>query len=172
MPHMADPFFQKSLVFICEHDADGAMGVIVNKPMPSENVQDVLTQTGLNQLKPLPDVYFGGPVGVDMGLFLHDNSYHSEGELKIGNKIVLTANNQIIIDLIENSGPLKYLFSLGYAGWGKGQLEREIEDGDWLVMPAENDFIFDLPNHKKWKNAATHFGIDINSFSGGQSGKA
>ena len=172
MPHMSDPFFQKSLVFICEHDADGAMGVIVNKPMPSENVQDVLNQTGLNHLKPLPDVYFGGPVGVDMGLFLHDNSYHSEGELKIGNKIILTANNQIIIDLKQKAGPLNYLFTLGYAGWGKGQLEREIEDGDWLVMPSENKFIFDLPNQEKWKNAATHFGIDINSFSGGQPGKA
>ena len=91
--------------------------------------------------------------------------------MKIGNNIKLTANNQIITDLKQKTGPLKYLFTLGYAGWGKRQLEREIEDGDWLVMPAENKFIFDLPNHKKWKNAATYFGIDISSFSGGQSGK-
>jgi len=172
MPHMTDPFFQKSLIYICEHDSEGAMGVIVNKTMPSQNVQDILTQTGLNQIKPHPEVYLGGPVAVDMGLILHDASYKSEGELKITSEVKLTSNNKIIEDIINDNGPEDYLFSLGYSGWGQGQLEREIEDGDWLIMPANYKQIFKMPNHSKWSTAATQFGIDINSFSGGKSGKA
>ena len=172
MPHMTDSFFHKSLVYICEHDGDGAMGMIVNKTMPSQNVQDILTQTGLNQIEPHPEIYLGGPVGIDMGLILHDASYQSEGELKITSEVKLTSNNQIIEDIINNKGPEDYLFSLGYSGWGKGQLEREIEDGDWLIMPANYRHIFKMPNHSKWSAAAIQFGIDINSFSGGKSGKA
>jgi len=171
MPHMTDPFFQKSLVYICEHDSDGAMGIIINKTLSSQNVQDILTQTGLNTIKPHPEVYLGGPVAIDTGLILHDASYKSEGELKITTKVKLTSNNQIIEDIINNIGPKDYLFSLGYSGWGEGQLEREIEDGDWLIMPANYKHIFELPNHTKWSTAAIQFGIDINSFSGGKSGK-
>jgi putative transcriptional regulator len=169
---MTDPFFQKSLIYICEHDGDGAMGVIINKTIPSQNVQDILTQTGLNKIKPYPEVYLGGPIAVDMGLILHDSSYKSEGELKITSKIKLTSNNQIIEDIINDNGPDDYLFSLGYSGWGQGQLEREIEDGDWLIMPANYKHIFKIPNKTKWSTAAIQFGIDINSFSGGKSGKA
>ena len=172
MPHMTDPFFQKSLVYICEHDHEGAMGIIINKTLSSENVQDVLTQTGLNRIKPHPEVYLGGPVAIETGLILHDASYKSEGELEITKEIKLTSNNQIIDDIINEIGPKDYLFSLGYSGWGKGQLEQEIEDGDWLIMPANYEHIFELSHDSKWSTAAIKFGIDINNFSGGQSGKA
>ena len=172
MPHMADPFFRKSLIYICEHDKKGAMGVIINKTMPSQNVQDILNQTGLNQVKPHPEIYLGGPVAIETGLILHDASYKSEGGIKITNEVKLTSNNQIIEDIIDDKGPEDYLFSLGYSGWSNGQLEREIEDGDWLIMPADYNHIFNIPSHSKWSTAAIQFGIDINSFSGGKSGKA
>ena len=172
MPHMSDPFFQKSLVYICEHDNKGAMGMVINKTMPSENVQDILIQTGLTKINPHPEVYLGGPIAIDMGLILHDASYKSDGELIITSKIKLTSNNQIIKDIVNNNGPNDYIFSLGYSGWGQGQLEREIEDGDWLIMPADYKYIFNIPNHSKWSTAAVQFGIDINQFSGGKSGKA
>jgi len=93
-------------------------------------------------------------------------------EPSITNNIKLTSNNQIISDLINDNGPLDYIFSLGYSGWSEGQLEKEIEDGDWLIMPASYNHIFKIPNNSKWSTAAVQFGIDINSFSGGKSGQA
>ena len=172
MPHMNDPFFEKSLIYICEHDDDGAMGIIINKTLPSQNVQEILTQTGLNKVKPYPEIFIGGPIATNMGLILHDSGYESDGELKISTKIKLTSNNQIIEDIINNNGPKDYLFLLGYSGWSQGQLEQEIENGDWLFMPANYKQIFQKPSSSKWNDTATQFGIDINSFNGGTAGKA
>ncbi len=166
MPHMNDPIFSKSLIYICEHDNDGAMGLIINKPMISENASDIIQQTGLTQIEPLPDIYFGGPVNLEMGLILHDANYNIEGTLTISKSVALTSNKQIVLDLKNGGGPDEFRFSLGYAGWGKGQIEREIENGDWLLMPADDDFIFSIPNTDKWKKAASKFGIDILDLGG------
>ncbi len=166
MPHMNDPIFSKSLIYICEHDDDGAMGLIINKPMISENASDIIQQTGLTQIEPLPDIYFGGPVNLEMGLILHDANYNIEGTLTISKSVALTSNKQIILDLKNGGGPDEFRFSFGYAGWGKGQIEREIENGDWLLMPADDDFIFSIPNTDKWKKAASKFGIDILDLGG------
>ncbi len=166
MPHMNDPIFSKSLIYICEHDDDGAMGLIINKPMISENAADIIQQTGLAQIEPQPDIYFGGPVNLEMGLILHDANYNIEGTLTISKSVALTSNKQIVLDLKNGGGPDEFRFSFGYAGWGKGQIEREIENGDWLLMPADNDFIFSIPNTDKWKKAASKFGIDILDLGG------
>ncbi len=166
MPHMNDPIFSKSLIYICEHDNDGAMGLIINKPMISENAADIIQQTGLAQIEPLPDIYFGGPVNLEMGLILHDANYNIEGTLTISKSVALTSNKQIVLDLKNGGGPDEFRFSFGYAGWGKGQIEREIENGDWLLMPADDDFIFSIPNTDKWKKAASKFGIDILDLGG------
>ena len=166
MPHMNDPIFSKSLIYICEHDNDGAMGLIINKPMISENAADIIQQTGLAQFKPPPDIYFGGPVNLEMGLILHDTNYNIEGTLTISKSVALTSNKQIVLDLKNGGGPDEFRFSFGYAGWGKGQIEREIENGDWLLMPADDDFIFSIPNTDKWKKAASKFGIDILDLGG------
>ncbi len=166
MPHMNDPIFSKSLIYICEHDDDGAMGLIINKPMISENASDIIQQTGLTQIEPLPDIYFGGPVNLEMGLILHDANYNIEGTLTISKSVALTSNKQIVLDLKNGGGPDEFRFSFGYAGWGKGQIEREIENGDWLLMPADDDFIFSIPNIDKWKKAASKFGIDILDLGG------
>ena len=166
MPHMNDPIFSKSLIYICEHDNDGSMGLIINKPMISENAADIIQQTGLAQIEPLPDIYFGGPVNLEMGLILHDANYNIEGTLTISKSVALTSNKQIILDLKNGGGPDEFRFSFGYAGWGKGQIEREIENGDWLLMPADDDFIFSIPNTDKWKKATSKFGIDILNLGG------
>jgi putative transcriptional regulator len=166
MPHMNDPIFSKSLIYICEHDDDGAMGLIINKPMISENASDIIQQTGLTQIEPPPDIYFGGPVNLEMGLILHDANYNIEGTLTISKSVALTSNKQIVLDLKNGGGPDEFRFSFGYAGWGKGQIEREIENGDWLLMPADDDFIFSIPNTDKWKKAASKFGIDILDLGG------
>ena len=166
MPHMNDPIFSKSLIYICEHDNDGAMGLIINKPMISENAADIIKQTGLAQIAPPPDIYFGGPVNLEMGLILHDANYNIEGTLTISKSVAITSNKQIVLDLKNGGGPDEFRFSFGYAGWRKGQIEREIENGDWLLMPADDDFIFSIPNTDKWKKAASKFGIDILDLGG------
>ena len=166
MPHMNDPIFSKSLIYVCEHNKEGAMGLIINKPMISENVADIIKQIGLHQIQPMPDIYFGGPVNLEMGLFLHDTSYDIEGTLSVSKSISLTSNKQIVVDLKNGNGPVEFRFSFGYAGWGKGQIEREIENGDWLVMPADDEFIFSIPNMDKWQKAASKFGIDILDLGG------
>ena len=166
MPHMNDPIFSKSLIYMCQHDKNGAMGIIINKPMHAENVDEIIQQTELGQINPTPEVYFGGPVNLEMGLFLHDTSYEIEGTLSVSKSIALTSNKQIVADLKNRNGPDEFRFSFGYAGWGKGQVEREIENGDWLLMPANDDFIFSIPNTDKWQKAASQFGIDILDLGG------
>ena len=166
MPHMNDIIFKKSLIYICQHDKEGAMGLIINKPMISENATEIIQKTGLTQINPTPEIYFGGPVNIDMGLFLHDTSYNIEGTLSISKSVALTSNKQIVTDLKNGIGPGEFRFSFGYTGWGKGQVEREIENGDWLLMPSDDDFIFSIPNSDKWQKAASQFGIDIIDLGG------
>ena len=166
MPHMNDPIFSKSLIYVCEHNKDGSMGLIINKPMISENAAEIIQQTGLGKINPMPEIYFGGPVNLEMGLFLHDTTYDIDGTLSISKSVSLTSNKQIVVDLKNGNGPDVFRFSFGYAGWGKGQIEREIENGDWLIMPADDNFIFSIPNSDKWQKAASHFGIDILDLGG------
>ena len=101
-----------------------------------------------------------------MGLILHDADYEIEGTLPVSKSIALTSNKQIVNDIKLGEGPKKYRFSMGYAGWGKGQLEKEIEKGDWLLIPANKKFIFSIPDIDKWRVAATQFGIDISNLGG------
>ena len=101
-----------------------------------------------------------------MGMILHDASYETEGTLTVSRSISLTSNKQILSDLKSGEGPEQFRFSMGYAGWGHGQLEREIENGDWLLMPADGKFIFSVPDTAKWQTVATQFGIDISGLGG------
>ena len=166
MPHMSDPIFTKSLIYMCENNPNGSLGLIINKPMVLQNVIDILQKTGLEEIQPSPEVYFGGPVNLGMGLILHDANYAIEGTLNISNSIALTSNKQIISDLKEGGGPQQFRFSMGYTGWEQGQLEREIENGDWLLIPADEDFIFSIPDTEKWQTATTRLGIDIANLGG------
>jgi len=166
MPTMHDPIFSKSLIYICQNDTNGSMGIIINKPIISNEVTEIIKQTGFNDLHPTPNVYYGGPLNINMGIFLHDTSYSIEGTLPISKSISLTSNKQIVHDIKNGSGPLDYHFSFGYAGWDKGQLESEIENGDWLIMPSDYKFIFSISNSKKWEQATSQFGINISDLSG------
>ena len=142
------------------------MGLIINKPMISNNATEIIQQTGLGKINPMPEIYFGGPVNLEMGLFLHDTTYDIDGTLSISKSVSLTSNKQIVVDLKNGNGPDIFRFSFGYTGWGKGQIEREIENGDWLLMPADDNFIFSISNSDKWQKAASQFGIDILDLGG------
>ena len=166
MPHMNDPIFTKSLIYMCENTPEGSLGLIINKPMVFQNAEEILQKTGLGKIQPSPKIYFGGPINMEMGLILHDADYEIDGTLSVSNSVALTSNKKIISDLKVGGGPAKFRFSMGYAGWGKGQLEREIKNGDWLIMPADVDFIFCIPDTDKYEAAATQCGIDLSALGG------
>ncbi len=166
MPHLNDTVFSKSLIYLCQHDSKGAMGIIINKPMLTNDATEIISKIGLKHITSDIEIYFGGPVNIEMGLFLHDQSYNIEGTITISQSISLTTNKQIVTDINNGKGPNDYRFSLGYAGWSQGQIEKEIEDGDWLLIPPDDKFIFSISNTDKWHMAATQFGIKISDMGG------
>ena len=121
-------------------------------------------------LKQFSNIYFGGPIKINRGLVLHINNYEIEGTSKISDKISLTSNDKILNDIKNGGGPIKYKFIVGYSGWSSGQLEKEIENGDWLLTTLDEVFIFDLPDDKKWESAFLELGLDLKMFTGGHSG--
>ncbi len=164
MPHLSDPFFERCIVLLCDHTDDGAMGLIINKNLPKARNIEILKQTKLWKAKPKPRIYMGGPVQMNRGLVLHDTNYKNAETQKISQNLLLTTNKIIVDDLVDGKGPEKFRIMFGYAGWSPGQLEREYENGDWLMLPASNEFIFDIPDEKKWKTASSTFGIDVSDF--------
>ena len=155
MPHVNDPVFKKSLIYICNHDKDGAMGLIINKPISSlklnQEVDSILKETNLFKIQPTPDVYFGGPVDLNMGIILHPLDYITKKTIKISNQLGVTSDSKIINDIIKGNGPSVFRFSIGYAGWSNGQLEEEFSNGDWLMLPSKLDVIFTMPDEQKWE---------------------
>ena len=170
MPHLNDSIFGESLIYICNHNDSGTMGVIINKLISSKNIENILKETGLEQLKPKLKIYFGGPVDMGIGMFLHDEKYKTKGTMNVSKSISLSSNINIVDDIKNGNGPKKFKFTLGYAGWDKGQLEKEIENGDWLLVPSNDDLIFNTPSTKILDRIQSLIDIDINNFSGGLSG--
>tara|TARA_Y100000817_G_C16785556_1_gene512628 strand:+ start:56 stop:607 length:552 start_codon:yes stop_codon:yes gene_type:complete len=170
MPHLNDSVFGESLIYICDHNKFGAMGIIINKPLPLENSQNILIEIGLEQLKPNIELYFGGPVQVETGMILHDCAYQTEGTINISKTIALSSHTNIIDDIKNGNGPNKFKFALGYSGWGEGQLEGEVENGDWLLVPSNYDLIFNTPNPEILIKLKSLIDIDVNHLSGGLSG--
>ena len=170
MPHVNDPVFKKSLIYICNHDKDGAMGLIINKPISSlklnQEVDSILKETNLFKIQPTPDVYFGGPVDLNMGIILHPLDYITKKTIKISNQLGVTSDSKIINDIIKGNGPSMFRFSIGYAGWSNGQLEEEFSNGDWLMLPSKLDVIFTMPDEQKWEYINNNLGIDISNISG------
>ena len=170
MPHVNDPVFKKSLVYVCSHDDNGAMGLIINKPISDlklkEEAESILKQTHLSDISPTPNVYFGGPVDLNMGIILHPLDYITQKTIKISNQLGVTSDSKILSDIVSGQGPSMFRFSIGYAGWDNGQLEKEFQNGDWLIIPSEDEIIFDMPDEKKWAYINNKLGIDLNHLTG------
>ena len=168
MPNMADPHFAKSLTFICEHNEHGALGVVVNRPTEMtlatlfEQVEIPLKN---DELSDLP-VYFGGPVQVDRGFVLHRPVGPWQSTLEVDGAVGLTTSRDILAAVAKGEGPRKALFALGYAGWGAGQLEREMAENAWLSGPADQRILFDTPHDKRWEAAAALLGVAFERLSG------
>ena len=162
---MPDPRFEKQVIYICAHSGEGAMGVAINKPNELFTIPEILRGAHL----PVPDidfppVYIGGPVELESAFILFQSDYRVEHQLDISPNVSLSRETEILEDIARSVGPEKYLFILGYAGWGPGQLEAELLDDGWLTVPAYDDVIFDVPDSEKWTRAAMHYGIDISTF--------
>ncbi len=169
MPGMGDPRFDQSVVFVCAHSDDGAMGLIVNKPADSISFTDLLDQLDISKPHvgdPI-HVYFGGPVEHARGFVLHSGDYDvPPATLHVDETFGMTATLSVLEDLAHGQGPRKSLLALGYAGWGPGQLEDEIQSNGWLTCDAEPGLVFGDENEAKWAQALASMGVDARLLSG------
>jgi putative transcriptional regulator len=159
-PSMPDERFQKSVVFICKHDAEGALGIIVNNKVDDLPLGQVYKQLGIavpeNAIE-LP-VLFGGPVETSRGLVLHSADYKRDETLLIDGGLALTASLEILKDMAEGSGPKQAWLALGHSGWSPGQLDREMQDNAWLVVDGDPALVFDLDFEAKWQRVLDKLG--------------
>ncbi|MFC1837625.1 YqgE/AlgH family protein [Thermodesulfobacteriota bacterium] len=162
---MPDPRFREKLIYMCGHSEDGSIGLVVNNPLPDVTLDDILINTSIAIPDfDMPPVYLGGPVEMESGFILYTSDYHADNHMQVSPSVCLSSDHKILQDIAHRNGPENYLFLLGYAGWGPGQLENELTDNGWLTLPAEDDIIFNTPDPIKWKVAAQKYGIDITTF--------
>jgi putative transcriptional regulator len=169
MPGMGDPRFDRSVILMCAHSDDGAMGLIVNKAIPDLTFSGLLDQLGIPRGPRGRDirVHFGGPVERGRGFVLHSPDYRARGggTMAIPGDYAMTATQDILTALARGAGPDAALFALGYSGWGPGQLESEIARNDWLTAEPSRDLVFDEDDGSKWAAALRRMGIDPLSLS-------
>lgn len=160
--------FNRSVLYVCAHGDDGAMGVIVNRILPDLKYKDVLKQLKIDVAPGFrePPVYLGGPVEASRGLVVHSPEYSHADTVHLADDIAVTSNLRVLHDIAAGRGPEKHLLTLGYAGWAPGQLEAEIEANSWISVPAAANLIFDTPDAEKWELAAGSLGIDMFMLSG------
>lgn len=168
MPGLEDPNFYHSVTYVCEHNAEGALGLVVNRPLDmqlGEILQHIHLEDAQLQARQLP-VHLGGPVQQDRGFILHEPLGHWEATLKVTDRIGVTSSVDILQAIARNEGPERVLIALGYAGWGAGQLEQEMAENAWLTGPADPEILFRTPDEERWRAAARSLGIDLNLLSG------
>ncbi len=168
MPGIGDPRFERAVVYVCGHSDDGAMGLIVNKPVDNITFPELLEQLGIDAELPRQiRVLFGGPVETGRGFVLHSGDYHVTGStLQVTDEIGLTATVEILEEIAEGEGPKQSLLALGYAGWAPGQLEEEILANGWLQCRPELELLFGSGDENKWERALALLGIDPAQLSG------
>ena len=173
MPQMEDQRFQRSVIYICAHNSDGAMGLVVNRLFDQLTFPDLLEQLNIEvgaRTKQIR-VHFGGPVEAGRGFVLHSDDYVRDGTMVVTTGFALTATIDILKAMALGEGPQLSILALGYAGWGPGQLESEISANGWLAVPADHNLVFDGDNDNKWRRALAKLGIDLTSLAG-QAGHA
>ena len=176
MPVMDDPRFERSVIYLCAHSSEGAMGIIVNRPAGSIDFPELLVQLDIiekaDQIK-LPEnaesmrVLKGGPVDTGRGFVLHSSDFFiKNATLRIDDGVCLTATVDILRAIAKGAGPKHAILALGYAGWGAGQLDNEIRDNAWLSVPSDEDLLFGTDLDHKWERAIAKIGVDFSMLSG------
>ncbi len=173
MPHMDDRNFDHTVTYICDHNENGAMGIVVNRPleMPLSELFEHLELANAANFSDIP-VYSGGPVQNDRGFILHSPvEQQFASSLHINSTLTLTTSVDILETIANDAGPENYLVALGYAGWGSGQLEQELSDNVWLSCPADSDILFAIPAAERLQAAAAILGVNLDLLTS-QSGHA
>ena len=154
-PEMKDPRFAESVIYMVKHDAEGAMGLIINKPLAKGLIDDLLKSSGGEAKGSQKNIviHYGGPVGQRQGFLLHTDDHTIDSTTKVSNGIAMTADVKMLDALAGGKGPRQSLFMLGYAGWAPGQLEMELKTNSWFVLPGDKALIFGADADKKWRQA-------------------
>lgn len=165
-PGMPDPRFEKAVIFMLEYDHHGAMGIIVNKLFDAIDFQDLMEQLGAKTAESKQDVpiYFGGPVEIGRGFVLHSPDVMLGHSVRQGN-LCVTASIEMLSMLAEGKGPEKSLFTLGFSSWDDGQLDAELKENAWLIVPASTEILFETPASRRWEKALKLSGIDAMNLS-------
>lgn len=167
-PQIAGSCFDKAVIYLCVHNKNGAMGLIINHRVENISFDDLLSQLQIERrdMRKSPPVHFGGPVETTRGFVLHSRDYSLGDTISARGNYALTSNLDILREIADGRGPEKSLMVLGYAGWSPGQLEGEIESGSWIVVPPSEDLVFGADNDAKWANAGQSLGIDMSRLHG------
>lgn len=167
MPGMLDPRFQRAVIYMCAHSEDGAMGLVVNKLFGTITFHDLLDQLDLQVPEPKANfpVHYGGPVESGRGFVLHSTDYLREGSLLVDEEVALTATIDILRAMAEDRGPKRCMLLLGYAGWGPGQLDNEIQSNGWLNVPCDEKLLFDHDLDTKWEKSIAKIGVSLSMLS-------
>ena len=167
MPSLVDTFFYRTVIYICEHDEQGAMGIIINRPTPI-TLTELLTHFEISNTSETiinTPIFFGGPVQKNQGMVLHNSDTEWKNTIQIADKVFLTTSTDILKDMGTDKSPEYALVTLGYSSWDAGQLEQEIAENSWLTVTADDDVLFNTPADKQWHAAANLLGIDISLMS-------
>ncbi|MCQ8878135.1 YqgE/AlgH family protein [Pseudoalteromonas shioyasakiensis] len=168
MPSMQDPFFKRAVTYICEHNEDGAMGLVINQPI-NITVGDLLDKIEIdndktNQASQVA-VFAGGPVKTDRGFVLHSPKPGYAASQELSSDIMITTSKDVLASLTTTQAPEQFIITLGYAGWEQGQLEQELLENSWLIIKADPDIIFNTPVEQRWEKAVETLGFDISQLS-------
>ena len=168
MPQMTDPRFERTVIYICAHTADGAMGLVVNREIEALTFPDLLNQLSIDAevIDDKIQVLFGGPVETGRGFVLHSSDYVQNTTMLVDKRVGLTATMEVLKDIASGNGPKLNILALGYAGWGPGQLDAEIHANGWLSVPADDGLLFDQDLDNKWERALAKIGVDFSMLSG------
>jgi putative transcriptional regulator len=162
MPAMGDPRFSQSVIYLCAHTSEGAMGIVVNRPLSTPSFEELLVQLKVDPVPPARVIRLcsGGPVDNARGFVLHTSDWTDSASLRVDESLALTASLDILKAIATGGGPRKGVLALGYAGWGPGQLDIEMQENAWLTAPPDMDVIFDQDHDTKWRRSLAKLRID------------
>lgn len=162
MPGMGDPRFEGTVIYLCAHTEEGAMGIVINRPMEQISFPDIVGQLGIEPTAHCEQIHvqFGGPVETMRGFVLHTRDYENEGTLFVDESTALTATLDVLRAIAQGQGPGRAIMALGYAGWGAGQLDGELKENVWLTVPADRRLLFETALEDKYTAAMSRLGID------------
>ncbi|WP_236546744.1 YqgE/AlgH family protein [Psychromonas sp. L1A2] len=168
MPSLTDPYFKNSVVYLCEHDEQGAMGFIINYPVKL-TIQELLKSAESISHEPIPPitepVFLGGPLDMDRGFVLHSPIEDDSQSTLLNEQLMMSNSNLILSSLGTETQPEKYMVALGYSSWDSGQLEEEISNNQWLTVQCEMDIMFNTPVSKRWNSSLQQLGVDPSQLS-------